>query len=313
MPMRLGFFGTPELSAQYLEALARRHEIVGVVTQPDRRRGRGSRCEAPPVKAVAARLGVPVLQPERGQCPQACAQLEREAPEVCVVVAFGRRLPCGARECKVGRSVNVHYSLLPRLRGPAPVQHAILQGLDVTGVTIQHLAPGIDEGDIIAQRAVEVLPDDTCGSLTARLTEAGVPLLLETLEALAAGAAGRVPQDPSQATYAPLISKQDGRIDWGEPAEVIARKVRAFNPWPTAFSVLEGRLLRILRARAEDGAPTQAGQVGQVVELLPGTGFAVGCGKGRLWVEEVQAEGRKPLPVAEYLRGARLSVGARFD
>ena len=313
MPMRVGFFGTPELSAQYLEALAERHEVVGVVTQPDRRRGRGSRCEAPPVKAAAQRLGVPVFQPERGECPEACMRLQERAPEVCVVVAFGQKLPCGACACEVGRSINVHYSLLPQLRGPAPVQHAILQGLEVTGVTIQHLATGIDEGDIITQRAVEIMPADTCAGLTARLTAAGVPLLLEALDALAVGVARRVPQDASQATHAPLISKQDGRIDWSEPAEVIARKVRAFNPWPTAFSTLGGKLLRILRARADGDAPGQGGQVGQVVELCPARGFAVGCGEGRLWVEEVQAEGRKPMSVTDYIRGARPAVGMRFD
>lgn len=313
MPMRVGFFGTPELAAHYLAALAERHELAGVVTQPDRRRGRGGLSEAPPVKAAAERLGAPVIQPARGQCPEACAELRRHAPDICVVVAFGQRLPCGVCECEVGQSVNVHYSLLPQLRGPAPVQHAILQGLTVTGVTIQHLAPGIDEGDIIAQQAVDILPDDTCGSLTQRLTAVGVPLLLEALDALAAGVARREPQDAAQATRAPLISKQDGRIDWSEPAEVIARKVRAFNPWPTAFARLGGKLVRILRARAEGRAPPRGGQAGQIVELRPHRGFAVGCGEGLLWVEELQVEGRKPMPVTEYLRGARLAVGMRFD
>lgn len=310
--MRVGFFGTPALSARYLEALAARHEIVGVVTQPDRARGRSGEPQPSPVKEGALRLGAPVFQPEQGRCSQACASLQEQRPDICVVVAFGRKLPCGDADCAVGQCINVHYSLLPQLRGAAPVQHAILQGLAEAGVTIQHVAPGIDEGDIIAQRALDILADDTCGSLTERLTNVGIESLLAVLEAVAAGTATRTPQDHSQATDAPIVKKQDGKVNWGEPAEMIARKVRAFDPWPGVTMSIRGRPVKILRAQAENDCSLRGGEVGRVVEIALAVGFAVSCETGRLWVQEVQPAGKKAMTAADYLRGARLEVGAQI-
>lgn len=309
--MRVGFFGTPELAARYLQAVGQHHAIAGVVTQPDRPRGRSSRLVPSPVKEVALALGAPVYQPESGQCPQACRHLEGGHPDVCVVVAFGQKLPCGVRECGVGRCINVHYSLLPKLRGAAPVQHALLQGLSETGVTVQHVAPGWDEGDIILQRTLPILPEDTCGSLTARLTDLGVETLLQALELLAQGTAPRVAQDHSQATYAPLVKKEDGEINWFEPAEVIARKVRAFNPWPAATTTLEGRQIKILQARAVQDPPAGGeGIPGRVVEMRPEEGFSVSCGRGTLFVEALQPAGKREMSAATFLRGARLQPGS---
>lgn len=308
--MRIGFFGTPDLAARYLKAVGEHYPVVGVVTQPDRPRGRSGEPQPSPVKQVALALGAPVLQPEAGQCPEACERLEGGHPDLCVVVAFGQKLPCGARACTVGRCINVHYSLLPKLRGAAPVQHALLQGLTETGVTVQYVAPGWDEGDIILQRALPVLPEDTCGTLTERLTDLGIPTLLEALELLAQGTAPRVSQDHSQATYAPMIKKEDGIIDWAEPADLIERKVRAFNPWPAATTTLAGRVIKILRARAHQGPGlTDGGIPGQIVEIQPEEGFSVRCGNGTLWVLDVQPSGKRVMDAATFLRGARLRPG----
>jgi methionyl-tRNA formyltransferase len=308
--VRIGFFGTPDLAARYLQAVGERYPIAGVVTQPDRPRGRSSQLLPSPVKEVALDLGAPVFQPESGQCPQACQYLEGGHPDVCVVVAFGQKLPCGVRECAVGRCINVHYSLLPKLRGAAPVQHALLQGLTETGVTVQYIAPGWDEGDIILQRTLPILPADTCGSLTERLTDLGVATLLEALELLAQGNAPRVAQDHSQATYAPLIKKEDGVIDWRESAEIIARKVRAFNPWPAATTTLDGRPMKILAAHAVDNEPCAGeGIPGTVVEVCTAQGFSVCCGRGTLSVEAVQPSGKRAMDAATFLRGARLQSG----
>ena len=308
--MRVGFFGTPAIAARYLEAIAQRHQVAGVVPQPDRPAGRSAQPQPSPVKQVALRVGAPVFQPERGHCPGSCAELELGTPDICVVVAFGQRLPCGVRECSIGRCVNVHYSLLPKLRGAAPVQHAILQGLERTGVTIQHVAPGWDEGDIILRRAVEIYPEDTTGSLTERLTELGLATLLDALDLLAAGTAARTPQDPAEASFAPAIKKEDGMIVWGESAELIARRIRAYTPWPGAMTALEGRALKLLRARPENVYEGE-GEPGEVVEISA-EGFSVACGTGRLRAEEVQAAGRRAMSAAEFLRGARLPVGVRL-
>jgi methionyl-tRNA formyltransferase len=310
--MRLGFYGTPDIAVPYLEALARRHEVVAVVTQPDRPRGRSGAVQPSPVKAAALAVGATVMQPEPGHCRDACSMVESLATDLCVVVAFGQRLPCRTCGCQEGEAINVHYSLLPKLRGAAPVQHAILQGLETTGVTIQYVAPGWDEGDIVLQREVPALPDDTAASLFQRLTEAGVPALLEALELISEGTAQRVPQQHGDATFAPVLRKSDGLIDWCEPAETIARKVRAFNPWPGASTILHNRALKLLSVRVSICDEQREGACGQVVEVAPEAGFAVSCGTGMVWVEEVQPAGKTPMPATDYLRGHRLQVGERL-
>lgn len=311
--MRVAFFGTPALSARYLSALAQHHQVTGVVTQPDRPSGRHKTPVPSPVKEQALEIGAQVLQPQSGQCSGACKTLEQGSPETCVVVAFGQKLPCGLRDCAVGRCINVHYSLLPKLRGAAPVQHALLQGLERTGVTIQHIAPGWDEGDVILQRELDILPEDTCGTLTDRLTDLGIDALLEALALIAEGTAPRVPQDNTQATFAPSVKKSDGLIDWNLPAETLERAVRAYNPWPTAHTMLAGKGLRVLRAHLDTDAIAEGGEgeVGMLVEVSA-EAAAVTCGQGRLWLDEVQLEGRKRMTATEFLRGARLTVGARL-
>jgi len=311
--MRIAFFGTPKISSSYVAPLAGAHELVCAVTQPDRPRGRSATPRPSPVKEAVGLLGAPVLQPPPGQCQQACEALQQCAADVCVVVAFGQMLPCGRYDgCNVGTCINVHYSLLPDLRGAAPVQHAILQGLAHTGVTIQHVAPGLDEGDIILQATVQILPGDSSPVLMDRLTQTGVPLLLQALELIGEGRAPRIPQDHSQATYAPSIRKADGHIDWHEDAVTLERKVRAFQPWPGVMTRVNNKVVKVLAARADVDSPEQEGERGRIVEMRRDGAFAVSCGSGRLWVEEVQPAGKKRMRAADYLRGARLEIGAQF-
>ena len=307
--MRVGFYGTPEVAASYLSALAQRHEVVATVTQPDRPKGRSGQPAPSPVKQVALDLGLRVIQPEPGQCSAACREMDAASKDVCVVVAFGQRLPCGVCGCAGGKALNVHYSLLPKLRGAAPVQHAILQGLDTTGVTVQFVAAGWDEGDVLLQRELAVLPEDTCGSLSERLTALGVEVLLEALDHIAEGREAPVAQDHSQATFAPLIAKGDGVINWSEPAELIARRVRAFDPWPGTRTTLQGRGLGVIRASAEPADCQAEGECGVITEVDPQVGFAVCCAEGLLRVLRVQPEGKRAMSAAEFLRGARIAVG----
>ncbi|GAH79899.1 unnamed protein product, partial [marine sediment metagenome] len=216
--MRVIFFGTPQVAVAYLEMLHQRHEVVTVVTQPDRPRGRGRTLTAPPVKHRAEELAVPVLQPQKANEPEFIAELAALNADLFVVVAYGQILSRKLLELPQMAAVNVHYSLLPKLRGAAPVQHALMQGLTETGVTVQHIAQEVDAGDIILQRAVSIEPEDDSQSLTVRLTEVGIELLAEALGLLERGEAPRVPQDHAQATYAPLLTKASGEIDWGRPA-----------------------------------------------------------------------------------------------
>ncbi len=311
--MRLAFFGTPATAARYLEHLAPKHDIVAVVTQCDRPRGRSGALEPPAVKKVAEELGLPVLQPERGACGEACEKLRDARPDLCVVVAFGQIIPCDFPDDRDPlRFINVHYSLLPKLRGAAPVQHAILQGLSETGVTVQELVQELDAGNIIVQRRTAIHPDDTSASLMSRLTEIGLAALDDALDLIESGNAPSVPQDESQATWAPCIRKADGLIDWREPAEQIEREVRAYYPWPSAYTSYRGRLLRILKARPMESRACDEGIAGAVVEIQAGESFTVACGSGALVVTQVQGAGRASMSAAEWLNGARLEIGAQF-
>lgn len=311
--MRLAFFGTPATAARYLKHLAPKHDIVAVVTQCDRPRGRSGAPEPPAVKRVAEELCLPVLQPERGACGEACERLHEARPDVCVVVAFGQIIPCDFPDDRDPmRFINVHYSLLPKLRGAAPVQHAILQGLPETGVTVQELAQELDAGNVILQRSTAIDPEDTSASLMSRLTEIGLSALDDALELIESGNAPSVPQDESQATWAPCIRKSDGLIDWREPAEQIEREVRAYYPWPSAYTSYRGRLLRILKARPIESRACNEGIAGAVVEIHAGESFTVACGSGALVVTQVQGAGRASMSAAEWLNGARLEIGAQF-
>ncbi len=301
--MRILFMGTAELACPCLEALTRlpNHEVVGVVTQPDRPKGRDLRPAAPPVKKVADRLKLPVVQPEKIRDSQAVATLRDLRPELIVVVAYGQLLPRAVLELPPAGCVNVHASLLPRWRGAAPIQYAIWHGDRETGVTTMFLNEQMDAGDIILQRAESIGPDDTAATLHDRLARLGAGLLVETVGLIAAGQPPRIRQDDSRVTHARKLDKDAGRIDWTRPAVEIERQIRAFDPWPSAYMVYGGKLLKLWKAEV---VPHVGGRPG---EVLPG--FVVATGAGGLKVLQVQPAGGRRMAADDFLRGHPLPAG----
>jgi methionyl-tRNA formyltransferase len=299
--------GTPAFACPILEALlARRDPVVGVVTQPDRPRGRGLAVAAPEVKVLAERRGIPVLQPDKVKAPAFEQALRALAPDLVVVAAYGRILPRAILELPSHGCINVHASLLPRHRGAAPITWAILAGDHTTGVTTMNMAEEMDAGDILLQRATPIGSEETGGELTDRLATLGAELIGETLDALRAGTLRPEPQNDADVTYAPRIDQQQRRIDWKRPADELARLTRALSPAPAAFTTLGPRRIKIFRARADD-APAKAAP-GAVLPGVPGR-LVVGTGRGALELLEVQLEGRRRLTAAEFLVGHPLPAG----
>ncbi len=286
------------------------HEVAALVTQPDREKGRGRQMAPPPVKPVAERHGIAVLQPRRIREEAAVQALRSLAPDILVVVAYGQILPKAVLDLAPRGAVNVHGSLLPRWRGAAPIQWAIAAGDAETGVTTMLLDEGLDTGGILLARRTPIGPEETAADLQPRLATLGAELLVETLTGLTEGTVLPVAQDASKATTARILTKEDGRIDWARPAAEIAGRIRGFFPWPGAFTLFDGRTVKVLRARAEAGSdPLEApGTVNQT-----GDGILVACAPGgQLRLLEVQPESRRPMPASAFAQGARLSTGARF-
>ncbi len=308
--MRIVFMGTPEVAAFSLERLFEAPEpVVGVVTQPDRPAGRGRKTILSPVRRVAEIRGVPTLAPEKIRDPSFFDVLSKWVPDLIVVVAYGRILPRQILELAPHGCLNVHYSLLPKYRGAAPVPWAIIGGEEKSGVTTMRLVEKMDAGPIFLQREISVAPNDTTASLQAKLAPVGAELLVETIAGLKAGSLTPQVQDESKVTYAPVLKKEDGLIDWNLPAVSIERRVRGFNPWPSAYTYLAGNLLKIHRARviemAEKAAP------GEVLKADK-EGLWIATGAGALSLEEVQLENRKKMTAREFLNGTRVEKGARL-
>jgi methionyl-tRNA formyltransferase len=299
--------GSPRFSVPTLDALVDVYQVVGVVTQPDRPAGRGSRLRPPAVKIAAEAHALPVFQPESLDTPEALAQLEAWEPDVIVVVAFGQLLPPPILDLPPHGCLNVHASLLPRWRGPAPVTAALMAGDGVTGVTVMRMDEGLDTGPIIAQREEPIRPQDTAKTLTRRLAQMGADLLVDTLPAYLAGELEPRPQAEEEATYSRLLTKEDGRLDWSRPAVELDRQIRAVTPWPGAFTTCQGRRLKILRAEPLPDWQAE-GPPGTVVCLDDGA--AVITGEGALKLLEVQLAGRKALPIEPFLCGQRDFIGA---
>lgn len=297
---RIVFMGSPDFSVPTLDALARCYPLVGVVTQPDRPAGRGGSLRLPAVKEAALRLGIPVMQPEKLRFPEAMTQLQAWAPDLIVVAAFGQILRPAVLDLPRYGCVNVHGSLLPRGRGTAPIQAAILAGDKVTGITIMKMDPGVDTGPILSQRALPIAPDDTGGSLFEKMALLGAELLLETLPRYLSGELVPRPQPEEGATYAPILKKEDGLLDFTKPAIELERRVRAFHPWPGTWFDWNGAPLKILHARVSGGKSPGGGRR-LTVEGHP----ALGTGEGILILEEVQPAGKKSMPGKAFLAGAR--------
>lgn len=334
--------GTPDFAVPSLEALHRSsHDILALVTAPDKPKGRGRRKQAPAAKQAAFRLGLPVLQPGRVDEPELLGQLSAMRPDAVIVVAFGQKLPRMLLGLPRQGCVNLHASLLPRHRGAAPVNWALIRGDTVTGLTTILMNEGIDTGDIILQRPVAIEAWDTAGSLGQRLAGEGAGLLMETLDRMEEGRAPRIPQDSAQATTAPKLTKQDGVLCWQGPAWELANRVRGVTPAPGAFAGIDGRLLRIWKARplgsaapssvsqgrwgptAASGGPSgpEAGSggiggehPGEVLGVDRASGALVVCtGSGLLEVLEVQPESGGRMSGADFSNGYRVGPGSRFD
>jgi methionyl-tRNA formyltransferase len=297
---RIVFMGSPDFAIPTLHTLAQNFNVVGVVTQPDRPAGRGRILTPPPIKLLADELELPIIQPKRLSEPQAMQQLQDWAPDVVIVAAFGQILRQDVLDLPEQGCVNVHASLLPRWRGAAPIQAAILNGDHETGVTIMKMDLGVDTGPILSQRILPIKSDDTAGTLSQRLAELGAELLNDTLPQYLASKITLHPQDDQLATYAPLLKKEDGELDFHQPAEYLARQVRAYNPWPGTYIYWNNEILKIHKAHAMQGNEAIAGSPG-IIDELP----AFATGDGWLILDEVQPAGKKAMSGKIYLHGAR--------
>jgi methionyl-tRNA formyltransferase len=310
--MKLVFLGTPEFALPSLSALARRHDVSLVLTQPDRPKGRGRQVAEPPVKALARSLGLPVLQPEALGEAEMRPHFERAGAEAAVVVAYGLKIPDWLLAFHPRGAVNVHGSLLPAYRGAAPVSRAIINGDAETGVTTMLLASRMDAGPVLLQRRTPIGPEETAGELAARLAELGAELLVVTLDGLASGIVQPRGQDESLATLAPKLTKEDGLIDWSRPAREIVNLVRGVNPWPGAYTHLAGKSLKIWKAavaaRPAAAVAAASSAPGTILAASLHEGLLVACGAGEaVSLLAVQTEGKKALSAAEFLCGRALA------
>ena len=354
--MKIIFMGTPDFAVPSLRALAgaKKHEVALVVTQPDRPKGRSKSLQPSDVKCCALELGIPVYQPERVRTPDAIARLREENADIIVVAAFGQILPKELLEMPRYGCINLHGSLLPEYRGASPIQQAVIDGKKEAGNTVMQMAEGLDSGDILLQERVTLAEDETAGSLYARLSGMGGPLLLRALDEIEAGTITPVPQDASKATHVKMLRKEMGDLDWAQPAQRLECQVRGFNPWPAAYTHWNGKLLKIWMAKAVpetdctaaggadaarkvSAAEAAAGKTKAVgggdvpfisdpgedaalserqARTLPGTvieaqgdRLLVQTGDGVLALTEVQLEGKKRLPVRDFLLGCRIRPG----
>lgn len=305
--MRVIFMGTPDFAVPSLEALLTKHEVVLVVTQPDKPKGRGKKMVPTPVKACALEHGIPVLQPEKVKEPEFVEQLRSYEPDLIAVTAFGQILSEPILEMPKYGCINVHGSLLPKYRGAAPMQWSIIDGEKVTGITTMYMAKGLDSGDMLLKAEVEITDEDTFATIHDKMAVTGANLLLDTLDQLEAGTLERIPQDHDAATYAPMITKEIGHIDWSKNRQDIINLIRGLNPVPAAYTIYEEEVLKIFGAALSDVQADSAAN-GEIVAVVK-KGFVVKCGDGCLLITEVQARGGKRMMTDAYLRGHAMKEG----
>ncbi len=300
MSIKIVFMGSPDFSLSALRLLAENYQVVGVVTQPDRASGRGRELKAPPVKTLALELNIPVIQPEKLREPEAMQQLREWNPDLIVVAAFGQLLKKEVLDLPKYGCINIHASLLPRWRGAAPINAAILAGDEETGITIMKMDVGLDTGPMLAIKKIRIRRDDTAGSVFQALSKLGANLLIETLPNYLAGNITPTPQPEEGSTYAPMLKKQDGQLDFTRPAVELERRVRAMNPWPGAWFEWNGNVLKVARASVSEAKGLGIGSR-FTVEGRP----AVMSADGALVLDEVQPAGKKAMPGKSFLSGAR--------
>lgn len=308
--MRVLFWGTPEFALPAFRALGEEgHEVVGVVTQPDRPAGRGRGLSMSPVKTAALEEGVPVLQPERARGPEFLEQIRALSPDISVVAAYGQILRPEVLDLPPRGSINIHGSLLPELRGAGPVQWAVIRGLEVTGVTIMRMEAGLDSGPMLFRVQEPIRPDESASELAVRLSEIGAEALIETLALMEGGTLVEVPQQHEQATYAPKLDRDTARLDWTLSAAEVARWIRGLDDVPGAWTPQGARgPLKVFRPRVEPAA----GEAGVVLDADPQAGILVACGEGSVRVAEVQPAGKRRMTAGEWVRGRGISAGERL-
>ncbi len=305
--MRVLYMGTPDFAVATLESIIKAgHEVIGVVTQPDKVKGRGGKISFPAIKEAALRHNLDVYQPVKVRDEQFIQIIRSLRPEVIVVAAFGQLLPKKILDIPPYGSINVHASLLPEYRGSSPIQAAILNGDEKTGITIQYMDVKLDTGDIILQESIPIAKDETGGSLHDKLAQVGAELLVKALDKLKDGSVSRTPQDDSLATIVKMLDKEMGNIDFNQPAIYIERKIRGLNPWPSAYTKLDGKTLKLWRAEVVEHPSN--GRPGEVVEVSKDK-FTVMTGKDALEICELQLEGKKRLSCDAFLRGYPLEKG----
>ena len=308
--MRIVFMGTPEFAVPCLEALLKTEDtVVGIVTQPDRPKGRGQQLAPSPVKVIAQRQHLPLLQPTKMKDASFMAELSAWKPDLIAVAAFGRILPAAILSLPPRGCINVHGSLLPKYRGAGPIQWAIINGETETGITTMLMDEGMDTGAMLLQESVPIAPDDTAGTLSPRLAEVGGRLLVDTLVQLKKGALTPTRQDDSQATLAPLLKKEDGVIDWVMPAVRLANRIRGLTPWPGAYTFFKADRWTICRATAiDEPAPLAPGQIAALTK----DAIHVATGRGMLAIRELQPANSRRMPAGQYLAGHPLQVGMQL-
>ena len=303
--MRIVFMGTPDFAVPSLKALCENgYEVVGVFTQPDRPKGRGNKVIASPVKQAAVEKGIPVFQPQRIR-KDGVEDLKSLAPDLCVTAAFGQILSQEILDIPRLGTINVHASLLPKHRGSAPINWAILQGDQTVGVTTMMTDKGIDTGDMLLKAETPYVKGETAGELTVRMAELGANLLIDTLKKLEDGTLVRIPQDHENMTYDPMLNKEMGVIDWTQGAADIVNRIHGLNPWPGCSTAVEGGRLKLLRAEVAEGA----GQPGEIIVTDPKQGLVIAAGEGAVRITQLQAPGGKPMNSKDYLRGHPMAVG----
>lgn len=305
--MKVLFFGTPDFAAASLQALiADGFDVSGVVCQPDKPRGRGHKMMSPPVKVLAEKQGIPVYQPQSLKNEAFLPVLEEIKPDVAVVVAYGKILPKYILNYPKYGCVNVHGSLLPKYRGAAPIQWAVINGETETGVTTMKMDEGIDTGDMLLTEKTQIGPEETAEQLFGRLSEIGGAVLVKTLHGLEAGTVIPIAQNHAAHTYAPMIQKEMAKIDWSRTTEEIVNLVRGMNSWPMAYTFYEGAPVKVICAAPAEGSGTP----GQILGLVKKQGLRVATGDGAVYLREVQFPGKKRMPVEDYMRGHEIKTGS---
>lgn len=307
--MKIIFMGTPEFAVPSLNALIESgEEVVAVITQPDKPKGRGLEILPPPTKILAEKHSIPVLQPAKIKTEEFFNEIKKFNPDLICVAAYGKILPKNLLDLPPYGCINVHASLLPKYRGAAPINWAIIRGEKVTGITTMKMDEGMDTGDMLLKEEVPIDDEDTGGTLSEKLSEIGARLLIETIRLLKEGKLNPIPQDHSQATYAPMLKKEDGKIDWGKPAEEIRNLIRGALPWPGAYTSLQGKILKIYKACLAEGE----GKPGEVIKSQSGI-LRIATGSSALDLLEIQIEGGKKLEAEAFLRGRRIKEGTILE